>query len=149
VEVDIKGYANMLKSAQELKAGNLKGVKHDRILAFPSWEAMLDECEADKEIARVVNLVQSDSVNEYIRVLASHRNSPEPLVTFTTCHRAKGREWAQVVMEDDFPSVFNNKGQRVELPEEETNLLYVAVTRAIGRLEYNETVMDIIVGGNK
>lgn len=48
-------------------------------------------------------------------------------ITLTTAHRAKGLEWEQVQLADDF----------IELPppedhdQEEINLLYVAVTRAI------------------
>lgn len=68
-------------------------------------------------------------------------------VCLTTAHRAKGLEFEQVVLADDFPSFISDEGlaQRADTPEraQELNLLYVAVTRAKRAIELNRQVLDL------
>lgn len=68
-------------------------------------------------------------------------------VCLTTAHRAKGLEFEQVVLADDFPSFISDEGlaQRADTPEraQELNLLYVAVTRAKRAIELNRRVLDL------
>jgi superfamily I DNA/RNA helicase len=47
-------------------------------------------------------------------------------------------------VEGDFKSALNEEGEFVGLSEEEQNLLYVACTRAINVLEYNQTVVEYL-----
>lgn len=90
-------------------------------------------------------------------------NADEADASLTTAHKAKGLEWDQVVLGDDFPDVMNEKGTvpRVldllppgddtkPLEPEEANLLYVASTRARRNLVLNEKLAALMhwVGTN-
>ena len=66
----------------------------------------------------------------------------------STAHRAKGLEWARVRLGADFPSLdelyaADRDGVPYLTPEErdqELHLLYVAATRAMRQLEFNDAV---------
>lgn len=144
IEVDVKDFVKLMQSALALEAGDNKNVKHDKLLPFKDWCDMVLESKQDAELGRIVKVVKEGLVHEWIAVLSGHTNSPEPMVTFTTAHKSKGREFSQVVIEDDFKSNYNEDGKWVGLSEDEQNLLYVAVTRAIHKLEYNQTVAEYL-----
>lgn len=80
----------------------------------------------------------------YIEVLERHYNTTSPDVILTTAHKSKGREWDIVLLADDFPSVYNDKGEFVGLDDQERNLVYVAATRAKEVLCYNSTVAEML-----
>ena len=56
----------------------------------------------------------------------------------STVHKAKGLEFDTVVLMDDFPD-FGEQGLK-NVPEDEANLIYVAITRAKIRLVVNSLV---------
>lgn len=66
-------------------------------------------------------------------------------ITLITAHRAKGLEWDQVVLGQDFRDLFTEEGHlrtigenpKTEIKQDEINLLYVAATRAKKRLTVN------------
>ena len=71
----------------------------------------------------------------------------------STAHKAKGREWPRVQLAEDVPSLEDldardDKTGRPHYSEEERdqelNLLYVATTRAIQRLQVNEAVKSCV-----
>jgi hypothetical protein len=144
IEVDVKDFVKLMQSAVALEQDKMKDVKHDKLLPFVSWSDMVLESKNDAELGRIVKVVKDGKVNEWIEVLSGHVNSASALVTFTTAHKSKGREFLQVVIEGDFKSCYNEDGEWVGLSEDEQNLLYVAVTRAIERLEYNQTVSEYL-----
>ena len=62
----------------------------------------------------------------------------KPLITLSTIHSAKGREWDRVILIDSFQETFPGEPQFDRIgydPEEARRVFYVAVTRAIHRLE--------------
>lgn len=144
IEIDVKDFVKFLESAEALYCGDLKNVKHDKMLAYALWEDAKEESKHDPELKRVVKLIEDGKGREYILLLSNFTNAPEPQVTFTTAHKSKGREWHQVRIEDDFKSPFDEDGDWIGLTTEEQNLLYVACTRAQGVLEYNKTAQDYI-----
>ena len=149
IEIDVKDFVKLLESADALRNDDLKNVKHDKIIPYQKWDEMVEEAKHDPELSRVAKLVGQGDADEYIEVLINHKNSANAHITFTTAHKSKGREWSQVQIESDFKSCYNEDGQWVGLPEEEQNLLYVAVTRAIDVLDYNHTVVEYLEkGGN-
>lgn len=143
IEIDVKDFVKLLESAVALRNKDLKAVKHDKVVPYQTWDEMVLEAKHDPELTRIAKLVGEGDAEMYIEVLNSHYNSREPHVTFTTAHKSKGREWSQVAIESDFKSCYNEAGW-VGLPEEEQNLLYVACTRAIERLDYNQTVVEYL-----
>lgn len=144
IEIDVKDFVKILTSAVALKDGDTKGVKHDKIIPYTDWVSLTEESKFDPELARIAKVVNGGQADEWINTLENHVNSDNPHVTFTTAHKSKGREFKQVIVEGDFKSCYNEDGEFVGLPEEEQNLLYVAVTRAIDRLNYNQTVAEYI-----
>ena len=58
----------------------------------------------------------------------------------STVHKAKGLEFDTVVLMDDFPDFREQGLQLKNVPEDEANLIYVAITRAKMRLVVNSLV---------
>lgn len=145
LEIDVSDFTKLLESAIELHRGNMTKVKHESLIQFENWEECGVEAEAVQgELLRVFNMVNNGSVYKVLGVLSTHRNWPEPDVILTTAHKSKGREWDVVILADDFPSPYNQKGEWVGLVDMERNLLYVALTRTKKVLGYNQTVADMI-----
>lgn len=145
LEIDVSDFTKLLDSTIELKRGNMTKVKHESLVQFASWEECGVEAEAVKgELQRVFNMVENGSVYKILGVLSKHKNVPNPDVTLTTAHKAKGREFDVVILADDFPTPLNQNGEWVGLQDMERNLLYVALTRTKKMLGYNETVKLMI-----
>ena len=144
LEIDVKDLVKLLQSAVALKIDDMKNVKHDKMLPFNHWSVMAEEAKNDPELGRISTVVTNGDADTWIAALSNHVNSDNPHITFTTAHKSKGREFSQVVVEGDFKSCYSKDGEWVGLSEEEQNLLYVACTRAIDRLEYNQTVSEYL-----
>lgn len=149
IEIDTKDFIKLLSSAQALFSNQINDVKHERIMPFGKWADMVEEGQYDHELNRLVKLVKDGKAPNIITVLTNYRPPVSAMVTFTTAHKSKGREWSQVRLEEDFPSHLkgNAKEKTIEwvgLSESEQNILYVGITRAIDVLEINKTVQEAI-----
>ena len=140
LDVDVRDFVRMLQSAQALFMSDAKNVKHEEIIPYEVWGDLVKESENDPALKRVARVVIEGLAPEWIKLLETFQSSRNPLITYTTAHGSKGREWSQVILADDFRSCYNSKGQFIGLSTEEQNLLYVALTRAINALEYNTPV---------
>jgi hypothetical protein len=144
IEVDIKDFIRMLQSAHALMNNDIKNVKHENILPYPTWAEYKEEAQKlTGEMKRIVTILEGGDFNRFVRTLEYYENPVSAKVTYTTGHKAKGREHDQVVLCDDFPSHYDG-GEWVGLNDMEQNLLYVAVTRAMRVLETNNSVMEAI-----
>jgi len=141
LEIDTHDLVKLLESAAALKVGNLKGVKHDDLVAYKSWYEL--EQESPSSIAPIISMVNKNLHYTALGVLKEHRNPLNPEIIFVTAHKSKGREWDTVVLAEDFKSPMV-KGEFVGLTEEERNLLYVSATRAKKLLIYNQPVKDYL-----
>lgn len=144
---DIRDFTALIDSALALKAGDKKGVKHSSLLVYDTWNELVADVDwASGELQRVVDMIKDNSVFRILGLLKSHRNTDNPDVTFLTAHKSKGLEYDNVVLGGDFPSIYDNKGAKRELPIAETNLMYVAATRAKQKLytcaELEERVLE-------
>ena len=144
IETDMSDFVKLLNSALALYTGDIKSVKHQDIIPFNTWEEMTTEASSNPELSRVAKIIKDGDALDYIRTLETHYNVRDPNVILTTAHKAKGREWDTVVLADDFPSVFDNKGKFAGLEDQERNLVYVAVTRAKKKLYFNDTVAEML-----
>ena len=71
---------------------------------------------------------------EFIRGLFEDTTGPQQVLTLSTVHKSKGREWSHVVLwgrNAFMPSKYARKDWQAD---QEKNLMYVAVTRAMCRL---------------
>jgi hypothetical protein len=133
---------HLLRSVCSLFLGHLRDVTHPLLRQFHSYLELqtLAQQTQDSEFCGLVRLVD-DYGAQLARVADRLENDLVPEaqahVTLSTVHRAKGREWDQVQLLNDFRDVTNktldNRARNAEL-----NVLYVAVTRARVRLQLNE-----------
>lgn len=144
IEIDVKDFVKLLESAMALEGGDKKNAKHDKVLAYVDWAELVAESKHDAELGRMVKIINEGLGHQWSDLLKTFKNSKTPHVTFTSAHKSKGREFTQVVVENDFKSCYNAEGEWVGISTEEQNLLYVANTRAIKALEYNSTTSEYV-----
>jgi hypothetical protein len=129
--------------------------KNQLMRRFSDFSQLRDYAEqgGDRELltrCKIVETYRSD-IPRLIKRIRRHRD-PEAKVTITTAHRAKGLEWDNVVLGDDFPALMSGgvpaarpwAADEDVLPGEEANLWYVAATRARKSLVINSTIHDFI-----
>lgn len=144
MEIDVQDFTRLLESALALSECRVKDVKHENLVAFDTWEALVEEARlVGGELARIVNLINRNEAYKVLAVLGDYTKPLHPDVILTTAHKSKGREFDVVVLADDFPSCYNQDGQWIGLDEMERNLLYVAATRARKVLVTNATIEEI------
>jgi len=127
----------------------LKTNKH-----IKSYEAYTDAAEAseDPEMLRTMRILKT--YGDIPRLISSLRQCTvdditEADVVLSTAHRAKGLEWDVVLLEEDFPDIFDEERVDPSQVGDELNLLYVAVTRARRTLVINSIVQTIIVRAHR
>jgi superfamily I DNA/RNA helicase len=130
---------------------------NDPLLApFSSYEEMEQYAENvnDLELKYLIKVIDKykGQIPDYVRrinrfALDNKRNAD---IVLSTLHRAKGLEYQQLILEDDFLDVavmkkLLNKGKiTTEEISEEINIIYVALTRAAGVLELNQSLQNYI-----
>lgn len=144
IEIDTKDFLRVLESAKALYLNDTKNVKHERILPYNNWDEMVEESKSGGELRTLVSILTDKREDEIIRILSAYVKPVTYDILYTTSHKAKGLEYHQVLLGNDFPSNYNQQGEWVGLTVPEQNLLYVAATRAIFVLEYNLTVSEIV-----
>lgn len=120
------------KAAAQLKDG--ERTYHPELACFGSWGEVQEYADLDPlgdELALMVKLVDDYGTDRIIDALENMATLYEADVVFSTAHKAKGLEWNQVRLADDFPLFDPAK----PFPHEELRLLYVAATRAKLRLD--------------
>ncbi|WP_137887728.1 3'-5' exonuclease [Pseudomonas sp. 2FE] len=139
-----------LEDAYNLKKGRKDEIRNKRLFGeFRDFEAYAEAAEESKdaEMNRMLRILKEhDDIPKLIAAL--RRNSTDDSdvadVIVSTCHRAKGLEWDVVVLEEDFPDIFDEEKVSPEQRVDELNLLYVAVTRAKKTLVINSITQIVI-----
>lgn len=150
IQGNISNFLSMVSSMQSLKMGDMKKVKHSEILIFETWEELVEEAEdSGGDLRLVVNLLASRDCASVLSTLRNYKLPKNWDIFMTTAHKAKGSEFDQVRLAEDFKKVIDKDGNYQALPDEERNLLYVASTRAKKMLEVNMVIYDIIAERNK
>ncbi|AXK44096.1 ATP-dependent helicase (plasmid) [Erythrobacter aureus] len=123
---------------------------------FRTWEDCKDAAEYDDEpeLTRLVKIIEqyTDSIPE---ILAGMRklhtpNEDQARLVVSTAHKAKGREWPHVVVMDDFVSptqlmaMLAKKKITAREYQQEVNLIYVTLTRAIETLSISDPLFEDI-----
>lgn len=149
MEMDVRNFTSMLLSAYALERQDKRNVKHEMIAAFSTFYELKREAEeTGGEILTVVNMVLQKRAENILARLENYTTPKNPEIILVTAHKSKGLEWKQVVLSDDFPSVYDSKGAWKGLDDQERNLLYMACTRAENILVYNSVVFDILDRSN-
>jgi superfamily I DNA/RNA helicase len=135
-----------------LSTGNQSQIKNKKLFGqFRSFKQYKDLAETtkDTEMNRAVRMVSTfgDNLPAILRRLSALTvEEPEEADTIVcTAHRSKGLEFETVILEEDYPFIFDQFYEnKPELVDDEINLLYVAVTRALKRLVVNSVVEAVI-----
>ncbi len=123
------------RAAERLMAG--RPAHHHALACFESWEQVRDfvgSASVDEvgEMAMLVRLVEEFGARKLGAALGSCVDEKSATVVVSTAHKSKGREWPIVRIGSDFAGIDEMKSA------EELRLGYVAVTRAIERLDITE-----------
>jgi hypothetical protein len=121
----------LLDGVSRLKVGQPTDVPE--FFGFQNWQEVVQfsESEEGQHLRTFVRLVDRHGENRLRAYLTQveQREDAASLV-ISTAHKAKGREWDNVCVVDDFTEVKkNDEGQEIGFDEEELRLLYVALTR--------------------
>lgn len=135
-----------------LSTGNKAKVKNKKISSeFRSFEQYKAAAVTtkDPEMNRAARMVSTfgDNLPALLRRLDSLTvdDIDEADVIVCTAHRSKGLEFETVVLNEDFPYLFDKfYDDKPEVMDDEVNLLYVAVTRALKSLVINTIVEAFI-----
>lgn len=144
LNVDVKDFVSMVDSVNALRRGEIEKIRHESILPYATWQEFVDDAEVDPDVKRLLNIIVSGKAQEIAFTLRQHKNPKNAKVTLTTAHKCKGLEWEQVIIANDFPSMYDKEKNLVGLNDAERNLLYVAHTRAIKVLKWNSTMQEVV-----
>lgn len=132
--------------------GRLNRIKDIHIKEYENYQnfTMIADSTMDKEmifLKEIVNKYHGKIENLFEKIKESSVDDIRMAdIVLTTAHKAKGLEFDNVFLCNDFAIFINEKGD-VNLrgwKEEEINILYVAVTRAIHKLKANNSLKYIL-----
>ena len=132
---------DVARAAQDLQRG--RRTKNPELASFGSWHEVREhaDTEGDKSLQMFVRLVdkyRAEGLIDMIKNLVpedARSEETRPEIVVSTAHKAKGREWDNVRVADDFPEPEENESGELVLDPGELRLAYVTVTRAKNRLE--------------
>lgn len=126
---DMRRYA---EAAQQLLRGEPCG--HPELMAFSSWGEVRDYVQQDAggaDLKVIVDLIDTHGPDAIIRLTHQLVGEDRAELIISTAHKAKGREWHQVRVADDFREpIPNPETGRASLARDDAMLAYVTVTRA-------------------
>jgi hypothetical protein len=140
-----KDIRDLAAAAIALKAG--APCEHPELFAFRTWGEVQDYVAMDEggsDLRAMVKLIDDYGPDSLISAIDRLVDEPsdsgskpmalttaKPDVIVSTAHKAKGREWASVLIGEDFyPPKIDEDGEQKEADPSELRLAYVAVTRA-------------------
>ncbi|RUV81099.1 hypothetical protein EOA60_05850 [Mesorhizobium sp. M1A.F.Ca.IN.020.06.1.1] len=137
---DNKDLKELLWGVRDLKEGRPTDVAD--FFGFTSWESVVDFAKTTEgeHLTTFVNLVQSKGEKRLLWAINQSVSEEQAEVVISTAHKAKGREWKNVRLMDDFMKSreVRTPAERAEREREdaaELRLFYVAVTRAKEAIE--------------
>ena len=135
-----------------LKTSNYERMKNPRILRdYGNWANFQEIAETTKDtnmtraIRLMDNYVDIPGMVDTMRMNEARTERNADLI-ITTAHTAKGRDWENVILNDDYPSILESV--MMKKPKntiiDEMNLLYVAITRTKERININNSLMELL-----
>ncbi|MDY6893924.1 MAG: UvrD-helicase domain-containing protein [Thermotogota bacterium] len=125
----------LINSIEQLK---IKGyTNHPDLFLFSSYADLKEYADSPMggDIKPVLKLITTYSRERLLNILESTAESAEEAdITITTAHKAKGLEWLTVRLANDFKCPTEDSIPTTE----ETNILYVAASRALHCLDLSE-----------
>lgn len=160
----VDGYMfDLITDAYKLKSGMSHSISDPFIRKFKSYGAFESYAASveDKELIARIGIVDKydQRIPELVaKVKASHVEKDRAALEMSTAHKAKGLEWSDVYMAEDFPAMMSETtnvpktrqftGDIVDASEllstEESNLYYVTATRAQCALFANKQLSNLL-----
>lgn len=142
LKVAVAGGTDALKSLA-FAAGNLKQGKrsnHPELIAFRSWGELMSYTDEPgggdlKAMVGLINRFGVGAIIDACNATVTERGG-NPDIVVSTAHKAKGREWDNVQVSDDFPepkptiNPLTGDAEPGHVLKSEARLHYVTVTRA-------------------
>lgn len=127
----------MVVDVYNLKANNINQIINLEIKNIGSYEKLkrLIKNGINQELNYIVKIIDEYDIMtlSYLKKLEINLVSPKYSdITFITAHKAKGLEFMNVEVGDDF------KGYKLDINIEERNMFYVALTRATSKLKISK-----------
>ncbi len=141
---------DLLEDVFYLYQGDLYKITNPYIKSFLSFEHLkkIANNTADPELRFLVKVQEKykNSLGHYLKRLKNKIINPKYAdIIVSTTHKAKGLEFEQVRLADDFVSLRNKNGKfKKNIDNEEFNILYVALTRAKKNIKLNKELEDLI-----
>jgi len=140
-----------LEDVHALKSNRHGDIRNKRLFRpFGDFGTFVEAAEESKdaEMNRLVRITKEH--HDIPRLVADLRDhtTDDPAaadIVVSTAHKAKGLEWDVVVLQDDFPDIFDTEKVTPEQRKDELNLLYVANTRARKVLVINPITQLVIM----
>ena len=157
----IRELAAEVREAQALYEGRVQDVPETSpFRRFATWQELCEEAEQTGDVAmeRLIQSVEEGIARDLVVLERMHAPAEEAAdEVFSTAHRAKGREWPEVDLHEDFPDIdrltrrygaAQRSGRPADLRAalEEWHVLYVAATRAIDTLVLPQRLHDWLGG---
>ncbi|MER8470288.1 UvrD-helicase domain-containing protein [Mesorhizobium sp. M1328] len=137
---DNKDLKELLWGVRDLKEGRPTDVPD--FFGFTNWESVVDFAKTTEgeHLTMFVNLVQSKGEKRLLWAINQSVSQEAAELVISTAHKAKGREWKNVRLMDDFLKTREarttaDKAQQEREDAAELRLFYVAVTRAKEAIE--------------
>jgi superfamily I DNA/RNA helicase len=131
----IQALVYLIDSIFQLKIKNYSN--HPDLFLFTSFADLKEYADSPMggDLKAVLKLIDNYGRDRLLNILKSTTKSPEEAdITITTAHKSKGLEWSSVKLANDFKYPETNS-----IPsQEETNILYVAASRALHKLDVSE-----------
>lgn len=150
----IDGYqVNAVLDLYYLSKGQVDKIKNKTMLKdYPTYALYARVAKQTKsyEMQRAMKIIKNyeDGIFDLLSNLQANtvKDEGDADVIISTAHRSKGLEWDHVELADDFPDILQLKKNPSlqELYEDELNLIYVAVTRAMQTIAINAIVESIL-----
>jgi F-box protein 18 (helicase) len=142
---------NKIMDVDNIYRENFKDVKDFTLKRFKSFKQLeeFSKIEDNSEnlfLCKVVK-IYSDKLRAAVKRINSlvTKNINEAEIILTTAHKAKGLEFPQVVLSNDFGKIFTKEKElKQDIKEEEINILYVALTRGIYSLLLNNDLKQLM-----
>lgn len=154
----IKEILEQVAAGYALYSGNRPATTDPVTSRFKNWAEVVDASEQEDEpdLVRLVKIVEqyTHAIPEILEGLKErHRtNANDAVIVVGTAHKAKGLEYDNVVVLDDFLapsqliSMLNRKKITSVEYNQEINLLYVTLTRARLTLSISQPLYDEVAG---
>lgn len=134
-----------LASAVALREGRRHDIRSADLKPFRNWSDLVEEADGNPAFDRLVQIIEDGRTGSIQRIVDASQPLARAKVCLMTAHRAKGLEFGAVKMAGDWTPL-HEMGEKLEKAEsvsphrliqarQEYNVLYVALTRAINRVE--------------